>query len=282
MGYWTSAESSTAARYESMTWGGCSMSRRLIHLAIAGALMALVLDVAVVEPSVPFVGMVVGLALVLVLPGYAMVAAIFPDRAPEMPQRLLIIVGLSIAVTILGGYTLNLTPWGLRPESWAVLLGGVTLAALAVAALRRRGHPTAGVWQPSSMHLGTRQWLLLGLAALNVTGAVVVAQVGAEKAPHTQFTQLWISEGEQQGTRVAHIGVSNQEQTALEYRLTVDVGATRITEWPSFTLGPGEKWEAAASLPAAQTTNQTVYATLYRQDHPAAIYRQVTLRGEQP
>ena len=259
------------------------MNRRFLYLAILGVLVP-ALDLVVVEPAIPFLGLVLGLPLVLILPGYALVAAIFPHRPPELPQRLLFTVGLSLSVTILGGYLLNLTPWGLRTETWIVLLGGVTLAGLTVAHLRRRDYPyrVASLSGAPHLHLGGRQWLLLGLAALNVTGAIAVARIGAEEAPDTRFTQLWILQGNSSEPNAARIGVSNQEQTAVSFRLVVEIGSTLIADWSSLALQPGEKWETTVPLPADRTSTDRVLATLYRNDKPNTIYRQVILRGDQP
>ena len=262
------------------------MNRRFAYLAIVGVLVVPALDLVVVEPAVPFLGLVLGLPLVLILPGYALIAAVFPDRPPELPQRLLFTVGLSLSVTILGGYLLNLLPWGLRTETWVALLGGVSLAGFAVALLRRRNYPHRAASLSGAphlrLHLGGRQWLLLGLAALNATGAIVVARVGAEEAPDTRFTQLWILQGNGSEKNEAQIGVSNQEQTAVHFRLVVEIGVTRVAEWSSLVLQPGEKWETRVALPASQPTTDTVKATLYRNDAPDAIYRKVILRGDQP
>jgi hypothetical protein len=130
--------------------------------------------------------------------------------------------------------------------------------------------------------MGGRQWLLLGLAALNVTGAIVVARIGAEEAPDTRFTQLWILQGNGSEQNEAQIGVSNQEQTAVSFTLVVEIGSTLVADWSSLVLQPGEKWETKVVLPADRTLTDRVLATLYRNDKPNTIYRQVILRGDQP
>ncbi len=104
---------------------------------------------------------VLGLPLVLFLPGYALVAALFPEEGEgptetEDPQeastetdgagidgieRVALSFGLSIAVVPLLGLVLNFTPWGIRLVPILVAVGGFTLAATALAARRRHELP---------------------------------------------------------------------------------------------------------------------------------------------
>lgn len=100
-----------------------------------------------------------GLPFVLFAPGYALVAALFPDagaspgddesRRANGPagstreggidglERVALSFGASIAVSPLVGVVLNFTPWGIRPVPTLVSLGGVTLVAASVGAQRR-------------------------------------------------------------------------------------------------------------------------------------------------
>lgn len=103
---------------------------------------------------------VVGLPFVLFVPGYALIAALFPE-AGESPEpvdeehdeldeptadregidgieRVALSFGLSIAVVPLIGLVLNFTPWGIRLTPIVVSISGVTLLLTAVAAQRRQ------------------------------------------------------------------------------------------------------------------------------------------------
>jgi len=95
---------------------------------------------------------VLGLPMVLFVPGYALVAALFPE-AGEGPtgeddvererdgidgiERVALSFGLSIAVVPLIGLVLNFTPWGLRLIPILVGVGGFSLVMTGVAARRR-------------------------------------------------------------------------------------------------------------------------------------------------
>ena len=103
-----------------------------------------------------------GLPFVLFVPGYAFIAALFPERgtssgahgapatdgdAPSADgdesgidgiERVALSFGTSIAIAPLIGLALNFTPWGIRLVPILAALGGFTVVAAAVAARRRR------------------------------------------------------------------------------------------------------------------------------------------------
>jgi len=101
------------------------------------------------------VRLALGLPLVLFLPGYAVVATLFPEEG-ESPvtadedsnstsgragidgiERIALSFGLSIAVVPLVGLVLNFTPWGIQLVPIMVSLSGLTLGLIALAAKRR-------------------------------------------------------------------------------------------------------------------------------------------------
>ncbi|MCK9441063.1 MAG: DUF1616 domain-containing protein [Methanothrix sp.] len=79
-----------------------------------------------------------GLVMVLFVPGYTLIAALFPKKADlEGIERTALAFGLSIAVVPLIGLALNYTPWGIRLTPVVVSLAIFTIA-MAVAAYWRR------------------------------------------------------------------------------------------------------------------------------------------------
>ena len=234
----------------------------------------------VVPPDIVLIR-ILTLPLVLVLPGYALTAAAFPARARGIPERLVFSLGLGLTIVILGGLVLNLTPFGLRASSWAVLLGGITIGASAFALVRRPGQgiPASGWPEVGSLGFTLRQGLLLGLAVVIVGGGVAISIIGAERQPRSGFTQLWIlPKGGANAENAVRLGVSNMEATTMEYTLTVNVGGKVIKEWPSVGLEPNGKWEATLVLPPTGHAGAVrVEADLYRADAPTTIYRHVVL-----
>ena len=83
------------------------------------------------------VALVIQAPVVLLLPGYAIMSAALPASTLDRLERLTLSLGLSIAVTILGGLALNLAPAGLDRYSWSVLLTLVIVGSSSVAMLRR-------------------------------------------------------------------------------------------------------------------------------------------------
>lgn len=183
---------------------------------------------------------VLGLPLVLFLPGYALVAALFPEEGSgpgttdtdesdtdaasqeqdrdgiDGIERVALSFGLSIAVTPLIGLVLNFTPWGIRLVPILVGVGGFTLVATAVAAHRRRQLPS-----DDRFTVPYREWLAGARAelfepdsrtdaALNVLLALsiilAVASVGYAVAVPKEgeaFTELYLLTEQEDGDLVA-------------------------------------------------------------------------------
>jgi uncharacterized membrane protein len=217
------------------------------------------------------------LPLALFLPGYAVVAAAFPERPLRSVEHLLYAGGVSLALTVIGGLGLNLTPWGLRAESWAVLLGGVTLVAAAVAARRRPASAPSGA---RLERLGIKGASYLLLAAIMIGSAVLVADFGADAAPRSAFTQLWLLPTEGSGSAV-QLGVRSAEQAQVDYRLELWSGERAIGAWPTLALAPDQSWEVTVELPA-DLAGQPIEALLYRQDAPHTVYRRAFLQTGRP
>lgn len=182
-----------------------------------------------------------GLVFVLFLPGYAFIAALFPD-AGERPavgddmaeptvsdrdaglrdrgidgiERLALSFGLSIAIVPLIGLVLNFTPWGIRLLPIVLSVSGFTLVATTIAAVRRWELPT-----DERFRVPYEQWLAdlhaelfapatRTDAALNVllvvSILVAVSSVGYAVAVPKQgetFTEFYLLTENETGARVA-------------------------------------------------------------------------------
>lgn len=105
---------------------------------------------------------VLGLAFVVSVPGYALVSALFPEADQSMfresshgyhddsttdrwditgVERVALSFGLTVAVVPLIGLSLSFTPWGFRLVPMMLLLSAFTLLATVVAARRRLALP---------------------------------------------------------------------------------------------------------------------------------------------
>src|SRR5690242_5859529 len=89
------------------------------------------------------VNVVFGVLLALVLPGYALSAAVFRMRSVRAAERAALTLGISLSVAVLGGLVLDALPSGLETQTWLFLLGGVTVTASVIALWRRTRHAAA-------------------------------------------------------------------------------------------------------------------------------------------
>ena len=88
------------------------------------------------------VRIILGLLLVLFLPGYSLIAALFPRKDDlDGIERIALSFGLSIAVVPLLGLALNYTPFGIRLVPILVVLSVFTVSLAVVAGVRRQGLP---------------------------------------------------------------------------------------------------------------------------------------------
>jgi uncharacterized membrane protein len=84
------------------------------------------------------VRIILGLPLVLFLPGYALIAILFPRKDDlDGIERIAVSFGLSIAISPLLGLALNYTPFGIRLTPILIVLSVFTIA-LAIGAWVRR------------------------------------------------------------------------------------------------------------------------------------------------
>lgn len=252
------------------------VSRRSLDLLIVIALALVALVAALVGWETLLPVRLVAVPLVLFLPGYALISAIFSTSALELPEHFLFSVGLSFTITILGGFALNWSPWGLQTRSWMLLLASLTLLSSSAALARRRFLPVEP--RPAvDLLVGRRQLLLLGIAGVITIGAVMVSRTGATRQEQAVArTQLWMlpaADTEQ----AAQLGVYNTETTPISYSLRLTLNGSMLQEWPLIELAPGQQWEQEITLGTAGP-GDTVEALLYRTSEPGVVYRRVILR----
>jgi Protein of unknown function (DUF1616) len=214
-------------------------------------------------PGIAWLRVLAGVPLVLALPGYALTAFGLPGRSPRgfspLLWRGLWTVGLSLAVAVLGGLVLNLTPAGLTRVSWAILLAGVTILALAVTAwLRTRSLRTSSPrsssprsgrgWRPTRPTGVAAGYAVAALALAGGATWLAVASGGWQQTP--AFAQLWLVPGTTT-TGTATLGVRSAYPDARAFRLVLKNGTRQEGAW-DFTLTPGQTWRRTIPAPAGQ------------------------------
>ncbi len=240
-------------------------------------LIIVVLNVIwVLLPShLPVIGIILSLPLVFVLPGYTLTEALFRKRLLETSHHLVLSIGLSLAIDILGGLILNLLPIGLKGISWAVLLGLLTtIFSLLVGYLRRRT-PMNGVRLPR-LRLTLYEGVLFGLAAIVIALSILYDATGLAQEPHPGFTQLWMLPAAQSGKSCAvQLGVRSFESTSVTYRITMTMNGTQVTTWPAVVLAPQGEWDRLVPILPTAADAVSIEGRLYRLDKPQAVYREV-------
>ncbi len=243
-------------------------------LAIVCALSVLLLA------SVPLLRVLGALPLVLFLPGYAITACL-PQRALERVARLLVTLGLSIALTILLGLALYGVGIKLQSMAWASALAVITLIACGLAA---RLKPAAKVEEPAarlSLHFDWRNVALLGVAVVIGGLAMGIARLPAPASGVSGYTTLWMIPARDGSAGKYEMGITNYEFDTVTYHLQLMADGHPLQDWPELKLAPGETWTSSIVLPSDRTTTGSIEAMLYRLDNPNVIYRQVKLSRTQ-
>lgn len=231
--------------------------RRGADVLIAAALAVAAIALAAFGLAGSAPAAIAGSLFVLVAPGYAAQAALFPGRAPGAGVRCMLALGLSLSFAVVGGFVLNAFPPGLTPTSWAALLGALTVAAGAVAIARRDAASTPASF-PRVPH--PRNAALWGAAIVIVAAAFVMDVRSAATQPRPGFTQLWLLPA---GASV-RLGVRNEERGSVTYDLRLQVGGRTVQRWPAITLKPDETWSQTFALPPGTDAKGPIEADLYR------------------
>jgi uncharacterized membrane protein len=150
---------------------------RMLPADLAAVVVLVVLtNLAVLLPVISETPLriVFGLPFLLFVPGYAFIAALFPEAGSgpsedddefeggiDGIERVALSFGLSIAVVPLIGLVLNFTPWGIRLVPILVSVSLFTIVAVVVGAVRRWELPEA-----ERFTVPYRSWLASGRAEL--------------------------------------------------------------------------------------------------------------------
>jgi hypothetical protein len=253
------------------------MPRKWYGLILCSAIALLTLIMAFLQfrdttgvPDVPAWYIPLGILMVLVLPGYTISSALFTFMS--RPARILLSLGLSITIDVIGAMMLNLTPWGLQPFTWAVFLSITTLLgclglAFVVTLDNDDAHSTTTIGKSSSP-------LFFVIAAALVFVSIFIAR-SISSGGSTDFTQLWATPVSDASQDAVSLGIRNLTQVEQHFSLFVEIKGIRVAEWSDIVLEPDETWTSTAPLDEKPT--DTIQVSLYKLDEPGQVYRFVTL-----
>ena len=220
---------------------------------------------------------ILGLPLVLFLPGYSLIAALFPRKSDlDGIERIALSFGLSIAVVPLLGLALNYTPFGIRLSPILGVLSIFTISLALGAVLRRYKLPEDDRFavefvaafrtlknsftSTDNTKINRILSVILVIAivlAISMTVYVIVTPKEGEK-----FTEFYIlgpcgnASGYPTNLNVGEegeviIGVVNHEYAQATYQLEVRLDGEVIDE-NSFELMHNETWESPFTFRAIE------------------------------
>ncbi len=211
------------------------------------------------------------LPLLLFIPGYVFIAAMFPKRGElGAIERFTLSIGLSIAITVFDGFGLNYTRWGFRPNSitisLSIIIGFLFLITIIQRwrygkesysfsigdirsfyyTLKNEETETGPGYDPSLEKMLIKTMII---AILIVSAMLIYAKVTQEPE---KFTALYIlganGKAENYTTEVSIgepstilVGVENYEHAYVNYSLNVIMGENNLIREDIY-LGHGEKW----------------------------------------
>jgi uncharacterized membrane protein len=226
-------------------------------------LVALLAPVAVP----PLVHLIAGAALVLFLPGHALLRGLDIVAADAM-SRVLFAVAMSIVVTIVLGLVLEMVPLlRLNAADWRQMLAFVTGTLAALGLLRA---PSTEALERPPARTGAIAWALLPVALVAASWVLNERSVAMVQQP--AFTELWAVEGE---SDLVVLGIRNREGEARAYRLEVHPPLAGLESAWSVQLLDREAWERSISVPASARGGRTEMR-LYRPEDEEP-YRTVRL-----
>jgi len=261
------------------------------------------------------VGNFAAILLVLFVPGYAIVAALFPGkREIDWIERIALSVGLSIAVVPLLGLLLNFSPWGIRFAPIVVTIAAFT-TPVGLLAFWRRNRLPEDERLSATLELNVAGWkdqtlidkvLTVALVASIIVAAVSLAYVIATPRPGEAFTEFYIlgpggnasgyptnlTSG-QPGTVI--VGIINHEAARVNYSTRIDLvqinivynstcncnttveGNRTTMAWLNQSIDNGQNWSRQYSFTINATGKWKVQFLLFRDNNLTSAYRELHL-----
>ena len=253
--------------------------------------------------SLAVVRIPLGLVMVLFVPGYSLIAALFP-RMNDLDgiERVALSFGLSIAVVPLIGLGLNYTPWGIRLTPVVVSLALFTLAMAAAAHWRRLSLPSEdrlaihfrenmsllkqGILTEEKGRLDKALTIILVITIMMSIAALVYVIVTPKQGE--KFTEFYIlgpggkaydypTEVQAGNKSTVIVGVVNHEYALVNYSLQMNLNNTTIQR-KNLTLQQNQTWQEPVSYVLIKTGDQQkLEFFLYKDGNMTAPYRDLHL-----
>ncbi len=241
-----------------------------------------------------------GLLLILFIPGYSLITALFPKKDDlDGIERAALSFGLSIAVTPLIGFILNYTQWGIHLTPILISLSAFTLIVLLMAFIRRRRVPEGEKFYVDFSGFGSSikekfkgesktSKVLSVILIITILLAISTTVFIILKPKHGEsFTEFYIlgPNGKasdyptnltigQNGTVI--IGVVNHEYQTANYELVVSSNGTVMSQ-QNITLTNGNQTQIPYSFTAGSAGYKNIEFLLYKLPDTTNVYRSLHL-----
>lgn len=244
---------------------------------------------------------ILGLLFVLFIPGYTLIAALFPKKQDlDNIARLALSFGLSLAISPLIGLALNYTPFGIKLSPIVISLTIFTIIMVLISYIRRRKVSNENRFNPEiSNYLSSLKQsfktesrldkilsiiLIISLVlAIATTAYIIVKPKEGEK-----FTEFYIlgpdGKASDYPTNLTlgqsgklFLGVVNHEYSTVNYKVVVKLQG-KIISTENINLKNNQKWEKAIIFtPDTSGTNQKLELILYKLPDDKNAYRSLHL-----
>lgn len=216
-------------------------------LAVFGALVAVLSPPAWLQAALVW-------PLALLLPGYAISAALFPPGGLPRGDRVIYAFVFCISAAVLGMLVLQLV-LDVRRTAWICLLLGVTLGGVAIAWRRRRAAPVQAA-TGGGLRLPAGPFWALGFLVATVLAAfsVAVASDGVREQQSRQvFASLWaVPTGAPDSDAPVRVGILNHGGPT-SYTLEVRTEGELVESFP-VRLGDRQQWQRTLPSPVTSST----------------------------
>jgi len=260
------------------------MFTRTIDLAIATTCALLTVAIVLLVPAAELIRIGLGLPFVIFLPGYVLVAALYPRKNDlDAIERLALSFGLSIAIVPLIGLALNYSPWGIRLDPILAFVCLFIVIGAGAAVYRRQSIPPEEAF---AIDLSWLRWPQIRLARAAPAATAVLCLIGfgvalpflvtSQGAPE-RFTEFYVlgpsgkAEDYPQTLELGDgltviLGVVNHEGDDAGYEIEARMDGEAADLIDSLKLKDGEQWEEPVTLiPDQAGDSQKVEFLLYKE-----------------
>jgi uncharacterized membrane protein len=253
-----------------------------------------------------FVGSIFVIPMILFIPGYVLMAALFPKKDDlEFIERIALSFGSSMAAALLIGlplkFTLGTTSFPILYTFYLYILCTFTLAFIFIAAYRRKNlHdeerfsvPFPNMYEDVnheiSLHKNSMERISTGILIFLMFFAIsTVYFVITAPKPGERFTEFYVldpaGKADNYTTELKYnvpseilVGVVNHEYSSVNYTVQVALGNEVLTDtW--FSLNHNETWEKNVTfVPDKIGTDMRLEFWLFKEDNFTAPYRELYL-----